>query len=101
MANTVEFLSQLDQIIAQRIAQDQPATSYTARIAAAGLTRAAQKVGEEGVELALAAATGADDEALLDEAADLLYHTLLLLQLRGKRLTDVCAVLESRHQAND
>ena len=71
--------------------------SYTARLIAAGLPRIAQKVGEEGVETALAAVT-ADDEALAGEAADLLYHLIVLLHARGLALEDVVKVLEQRHR---
>jgi phosphoribosyl-ATP pyrophosphohydrolase/phosphoribosyl-AMP cyclohydrolase len=74
-----------------------PEQSYTARLIAAGLPRIAQKVGEEGVETALAAVT-ADDEALIGEAADLLYHLIVLLHARGLALEDVVKVLEQRHR---
>ena len=63
---------------------------------AAGTRRMAQKVGEEGVEAALAAVGGSREE-LLEESADLLYHLLVLLHDRGASLSDVVAVLESRH----
>ena len=70
--------------------------SYTARLFAEGLTRIAQKVGEEGVETALAGAThGAN---LASEAADLLYHLLVLLEASDMRLHDVLAVLQKRAQ---
>ena len=62
------------------------------------MTRAAQKVGEEAVETALAAATG-DDEALVSEAADLVYHLAVLLALRGRSFADVAEVLEGRAAA--
>ena len=62
----------------------------------AGLARIAQKVGEEGVELALAG-VAQDDEAVIGEAADLLYHTVLLLKAKGLSLAQVAAELESRH----
>lgn len=95
MAQRLEFLSRLEQIIAQRIA-DPPAGSYTAKLVDEGLTRIAQKVGEEGVELALAA-VAQSDEAVVGEAADLLYHTALLLKAKGLSLAQVVAELESRH----
>lgn len=70
------------------------AESYTARLFAEGLTRIAQKVGEEGVETALAGATqGAN---LTSEAADLLYHLLVLLEASGASLGDVLKVLQAR-----
>ncbi|WP_243878698.1 phosphoribosyl-ATP diphosphatase, partial [Stenotrophomonas maltophilia] len=62
-----------------------------------GIRRIAQKVGEEGVETALAA-VAQDDEALLGEASDLLYHLLVLLRARGLSLDDARAVLEKRHR---
>lgn len=92
------FLEKLDAIIADRLAAPDSSGSYTAELAAAGIKRVAQKVGEEGVELALAAATGEDDNALLGEAADLLYHMSVLLALRNKTLSDACAVLQERHE---
>jgi phosphoribosyl-ATP pyrophosphohydrolase/phosphoribosyl-AMP cyclohydrolase len=95
MAQRLEFLSRLELIVAQRIA-DPPAGSYTAKLVGEGLTRIAQKVGEEGLELALAA-VAQSDEAVVDEAADLLYHTALLLKAKGLSLAQVVAELESRH----
>jgi phosphoribosyl-ATP pyrophosphohydrolase/phosphoribosyl-AMP cyclohydrolase len=89
------FLAQLEQIIGDRI--DHPSQeSYTASLAAMGPRRVAQKVGEEGVELALACVDGADDEVLY-EAADLVYHMIVLLRLRSLSLADVANVLEARH----
>ncbi|MGH8171407.1 MAG: bifunctional phosphoribosyl-AMP cyclohydrolase/phosphoribosyl-ATP diphosphatase HisIE [Steroidobacteraceae bacterium] len=89
------FLGGLEGVIAQRIA-DRPEGSYTARLFAEGPKRVAQKVGEEGLEVALAAVTETDDK-LIAESADLLYHLLLLLKSRGLRLEQVVAELESRH----
>lgn len=91
------FLDTLEQVIGERLAAADPASSYTARLAAEGITRVAQKVGEEGVEVAIAAAAGADDEALAGEAADLVYHLAVLLAMRGLSLDDVAAVLAARH----
>lgn len=96
-AERLAFLSKLEDVIAQRIA-DKPDGSYTARIWAQGPTRMAQKVGEEGVEVALAAATQADDR-LISESADLLYHLALLLKSRNLSLTKVVKELEQRHAA--
>lgn len=95
LAQRLEFLGRLEQIIAQRIA-DPPAGSYTAKLVSAGLTRIAQKVGEEGLELALAA-VAQSDQAVIGEAADLFYHTALLLRAKGLSLAQVVAELESRH----
>lgn len=71
-----------------------PAKSYTAELFASGLTRIAQKVGEEGVETALAGATGGAN--LADEAADLLYHLLVLLEASGTDWMRVMEVLKAR-----
>jgi phosphoribosyl-AMP cyclohydrolase / phosphoribosyl-ATP pyrophosphohydrolase len=94
-AEDIAFLATLEQIVAQRIAA-RPAGSYTAKLLDAGLTRIAQKVGEEGVELALAAVTQSDRE-IIGEAADLLFHTVLLLQAKGLSLKQVVGELQSRH----
>lgn len=92
---TPAFIAELETIIRERIAQDS-ADSYTARLVRAGNRRVAQKLGEEGVELALAAACGNRDE-LLDEAADLVYHLLVLLAVNDAKLADVAHVLAKRH----
>jgi len=89
------FLADLERVIAQRIAE-QPEGSYTARLMALGQKRIAQKVGEEGLEVALASAGGEDTEVIA-ESADLLYHLLLLLKSRNLSLTRVVQELESRH----
>ena len=86
----------LERTIAERAAAD-PASSWTARLLAEGPKRAAQKVGEEGVETALAGAAGPDAE-LASEAADLIYHLLVLLRSRHMVFQDVLDVLASRAQ---
>lgn len=91
----LEFLVKLEAVIRQRLA-DGPTESYTARLAAQGMLKVAQKVGEEGVELALAAAAQ-DSARVTAEAADLVYHLLLLLAMRELSLGDVVAELERRH----
>ena len=91
------FLSQLESVIEQRVSA-RPEGSYTARLWAEGPARMAQKVGEEGVEVALAAVTQSP-EKLVGEAADLLFHLTLLLKSRQLSLTDVIAELERRHAA--
>jgi phosphoribosyl-ATP pyrophosphohydrolase/phosphoribosyl-AMP cyclohydrolase len=96
-ADVLTFLTRLESVIAQRIA-DKPEGSYTARIWAQGPTRMAQKVGEEGVEVALAAVTQADDR-LISESADLLFHLALLLKSRHLSLTDAVRELAQRHAA--
>jgi phosphoribosyl-AMP cyclohydrolase / phosphoribosyl-ATP pyrophosphohydrolase len=93
----VGFLSQLEDVIAERVAS-RPEGSYTAKLLAAGWRRIAQKVGEEGLEVALAAAGGSDTE-VINEVGDLLYHTLVLLKARGLSLERVLKELEARHTA--
>ncbi|WP_125257669.1 bifunctional phosphoribosyl-AMP cyclohydrolase/phosphoribosyl-ATP diphosphatase HisIE [Brevundimonas fluminis] len=87
-------LGRLERTVAGRAA-DSGSSSYTARLKAEGLKRIAQKVGEEGVETALAGVAGPDDE-LTSEAADLLYHLTLLLNARGLDLEAVMRVLAAR-----
>ena len=87
-------LARLEQTIAARADAD-PSESWTAKLLASGPKRIAQKVGEEGVETALAGAAG-DEAELASEAADLVYHLLVLLKARGLSLQDVLDVLESR-----
>lgn len=89
------FLAELDALVAQRYI-DRPADSYTTRLFESGIRRMAQKVGEEGVETALAA-VAQDDDALLGEAADLIYHLVVTLRARGLGLSDVTALLSRRH----
>jgi phosphoribosyl-ATP pyrophosphohydrolase/phosphoribosyl-AMP cyclohydrolase len=91
------FLVALERIIEQRIAH-QPEGSYTARLYSQGAKRLAQKIGEEGVELALAGAAEGDDKVIA-EAADLLFHVLLLLRSRNVGFDRVVEELRSRHAA--
>lgn len=91
------FLAELDALIAQRHAE-RPAASYTTQLFDDGIRRIAQKVGEEGVETALAAVVQGDEE-LLGEAADLLFHLAVLLRARGLGLVDAVGVLAGRHGA--
>jgi len=88
------FLAQLDKLVAQR-QQERPAGSYTTKLFDEGLRRIAQKVGEEGVEVALAAAMGSEDE-VCNESADLLYHLLVLLRARDLPVSRVIATLKER-----
>jgi phosphoribosyl-ATP pyrophosphohydrolase/phosphoribosyl-AMP cyclohydrolase len=89
------FIGQLDALVAAR-GRERPDGSYTTRLFEGGVRRIAQKVGEEGVETALAA-VAQDDDALRGEAADLVYHLLVLLRARGLGLDDVAATLALRH----
>lgn len=92
-------LGALERTVATR-AKDALEESWTSKLLASGVKRIAQKVGEEGVECALAGAAGDKDE-LCNEAADLLYHLIVLLHARGLTLNDVCAVLAARAKARD
>jgi phosphoribosyl-ATP pyrophosphohydrolase len=76
--------------------QDPSEESYTSRLLAKGLPKIAQKVGEEGTEVVVAA-LAQDDQRLIEEIADLTYHTLVLLSARGLKPQDVLAELEKRH----
>ena len=95
-ATTISFLAKLEAVIAQR-ATERPDASYTAKLLAKGINKVAQKVGEEGVETALAGASESDDK-LVEESADLLFHLLVLLRARGLTLPQVVQKLESRHR---
>ena len=90
-----DFLTKLETVIAARAASP-GAESYTASLLRDGTKRIAQKVGEEAVELAIAAAAGKRDE-VANEAADLVYHLLVLLHAKDLSLDDVVRVLEARH----
>ena len=89
------FLADLDALVAQR-ERERPSGSYTTALFQEGIRRIAQKVGEEGVETALAAVVQ-DDTALLGESADLVFHLLVLLRARGLSLQDVSSLLQQRH----
>lgn len=90
------FLDKLQDVIRQRLT-DAPTGSYTARLASQGVLKVAQKLGEEGVELALAG-VAQDQARVTAEAADLVYHLLLLLAMRELTIADVVAELERRHR---
>ena len=92
---SLSFLGRLQRLVNQRY-HDRPEDSYTTRLFEGGIRRIAQKVGEEGVETALAA-VAQDSEALLDESADLIYHLVVLLTERGLTLEDVADRLRNRH----
>ncbi|NOR36830.1 MAG: phosphoribosyl-ATP diphosphatase [Woeseiaceae bacterium] len=96
MTNSTEnFLQNLESIIADRL-ENPSQESYTASLAASGTKRVAQKVGEEAVELALASVAG-DRAEVLSEAADLVYHLLVLLKVQDISFEDVTNVLSERH----
>jgi phosphoribosyl-ATP pyrophosphohydrolase/phosphoribosyl-AMP cyclohydrolase len=95
---SLSFLAALEQIIAGRLQSPRP-DSYTAKLVASGVRRLAQKVGEEGLEVALAA--GASQEELVSESADLLFHLMVLLSTRSIGLREVVSTLQSRHHSCD
>lgn len=88
-------LEDLERIIADRIATGDPASSWTAKLYASGMDRAAKKLGEEAVETVIAA-VGGDTKAVISESADLIYHWLVVLALAGVPVSDVMTELESR-----
>jgi len=93
-----DFLAVLEEVIQQRRREGSPDTSHIARLFSKGINKIAQKVGEEAVELVIEAKDH-DDGLFLNEAADLLFHYLILLNAKGFNLQDVVQVLEKRHQS--
>ncbi|RME90132.1 MAG: phosphoribosyl-ATP diphosphatase [Candidatus Hydrogenedentota bacterium] len=93
--DNIKFLAQLELIIIDRLKND-PEGSYTASLAKKGIDKVLQKVGEEAVEYIIDA-KNKNKERTLSEAADLLYHFLVSLQVQGLSLEDVVSVLEKRH----
>lgn len=94
--SAIDFLSTLEAIIVERRASPSP-DSYTSQLFTSGTQRIAQKVGEEAIEVALAASQN-DASEVRAEAADLIYHLLVLLANQDLRLADVVGELESRHR---
>lgn len=95
LEHRLHFLSELGDLIRERH-QSMPEGSYTTKLFKKGLRKMAQKVGEEGVEVALAA-VDEDDDSFINEASDLIFHLLVLLEGRGKTLSQVTETLRSRH----
>lgn len=96
MSTDISFLSRLEEIITTRI--DNPSEdSYVSQLVASGDKRVAQKLGEEAVELSLAAVAG-DSQEQLNEAADLVFHLLVLLKSKNLTLQDVAITLQQRHE---
>jgi len=93
----VGFLQTLQRVIDDRIAK-RPEGSYTAKLLSQGWARIAQKVGEEGLEAALAGAGGSDAQ-VIEEVSDLIYHVLVMLKARGLKLEQVMGELRNRHDA--
>ena len=93
--SALEFLKTLEKTIDERLNSPRIG-SYTATLAEAGLLRVSKKLGEEAVEVALAA-VAESPERLTEEAADLIYHLLVLIRLRGLKLENIVSELEKRH----
>ncbi len=91
-----DFLANLEEIIQERKLHADPEGSYVAKLFSKGLNKIAQKVGEEAVELVIEAKDH-DDKLFLNEAADLLFHYLILLNAKGYSLQDVTDILKTRH----
>lgn len=92
----MSFLLRLQDLIHLR-KQEMPENSYTTKLFEKGINKIAQKVGEEAVEVVIEA-MDVNDELLLNESADLMYHLLVLLSARDKDIRDVIAILEERHK---
>jgi phosphoribosyl-AMP cyclohydrolase / phosphoribosyl-ATP pyrophosphohydrolase len=92
----MDFLIELQDLIDQR-KKDLPEGSYTTRLFQKGINKIAQKVGEEAVELVIESKDDNDD-LFLNEAADLVYHLLVLLTAKGYRIEDVIQILKERHK---
>src|ERR1700722_13841237 len=92
-----DFLASLDEVIEERRRASSPDESYVAKLFSKGINKIAQKVGEEAVELVIESKDH-DDDLFLNEAADLLFHYLILLNAKGYNLQDVTAILQERHK---
>lgn len=93
-----EFLAELESIIAERQA-DPKDTSYTTSLFASGIKHIGRKVGEEAVELIMEIHSE-EEEPFIDEAADLLYHLMVLLRSKGYSLEDISERLRERNQSS-
>ena len=92
----MEFLIQLQDLIENR-KKKMPEGSYTTKLFHKGINKIAQKVGEEAIELIIES-KDTNDNLFLDEAADLLYHYMVLLSAKGYRIENVVKVLRERHK---
>ncbi|MCO4822752.1 MAG: bifunctional phosphoribosyl-AMP cyclohydrolase/phosphoribosyl-ATP diphosphatase HisIE [Flavobacteriaceae bacterium] len=90
------FISELENVIADRKNEASKESSYVASLFSKGINKIAQKVGEEAIEVVIEAKDN-DDNLFLNESADLLFHYLILLQAKGFKLNDIVTVLKSRH----
>lgn len=94
----MDFLIRLQDIIDQR-KSEMPENSYTTKLFKKGINKIAQKVGEEAVELIIEA-KDQNDELFLNEAADLVYHLMVLLSVKSYRIEDVAGILQDRHHSS-
>lgn len=92
----LEFITYLETVIESR-KDANPGSSYTASLFDKGINKISQKLGEEAVELILEAVNG-KDELFLEEAADLVYHLLVLLNIKGYAFNDIITALKARHK---
>jgi phosphoribosyl-ATP pyrophosphohydrolase/phosphoribosyl-AMP cyclohydrolase len=93
---TMDFLTKLQDLIEER-RQLLPEGSYTTKLFCGGINKIAQKVGEEAIELIIESKDN-NRELFLNEAADLMYHLMVLLSAKGQRIDDVIEILEARHK---
>ena len=94
-SSKMDFLIRLQDIIDQR-KSEMPENSYTTKLFKKGINKIAQKVGEEAVELIIEA-KDQNDELFLNEAADLVYHLMVLLSAKSYRIEDIAGILQDRH----
>ena len=92
---SIEFLKTLEATIDERVISPKDG-SYTSSLAEEGIMKVSKKLGEEAVEVALAA-VAESTERLTEESADLIYHLLIVLRLRGLKLENIISELEKRH----
>ena len=92
----LDFLVQLQDLIDNR-KREMPENSYTTKLFKSGINKIAQKIGEEAVELVIES-KDSNDDLFLNEAADLVYHLLVLLTAKGYRIEDVEKILRTRHK---
>lgn len=95
--SNINFIEKLEKVIEDRKSRFNAENSYVASLFAKGINKIAQKVGEEAVELVIESKDDNDD-LFLGEAADLLFHYLILLQAKGYKMDDVVQVLKNRHK---
>ena len=98
MSERDPFLYELEAVVHRRLT-DADTYSYTSRLAAEGVSRVAQKVGEEAIEVAIASVTDSAGEGFRNEVADLVFHLLVLLAVKDVPLEDIVRLLRERHDA--